>query len=369
MLWAPCFRQLWHCLLPAFHWYKTKHWETMETTSVDGQLFTAFFKVQQLNVVFKKMEMITQTIQVWPGFIIKPVTASSVYVTLGNKMDQMSRTPFETLEALAEAFQQSWLIQTFYNTWNLPIVRTATSLTWLFSHFTARIHVCTERYDCDPIIFTLMHKDDEIFNTLSCWDDYTYFFLFNRGPSSTLHGNTAQSFPRLPGRHPRNRCGPGHPGGGEHGGGGWRADAQSAGGAELRHPQRHGVRAGSYQDRQGELPHMVIEGPSGVLLSPLPTLWTAACSNLWRIHRCFYKTFQRASLDFCLCLCRARPTSFEALLFCSFHLCVISLFCLCLQGWPMNRQLRKGPQIFHRSSESRASLPRAGAAPSAGLPS
>lgn len=84
-----------------------------------------------------------------------------------------------------------------------------------------------------------------------------------------------------------------------------------------------------------------------------------------------YKTFQRASLDFCLCLRRVRPTSFfEAVLFCSFHWCVISfLFCLCLQGWPMNRQLRKGPQIFHRSvSESRASLPRAGVAPSPGLP-
>lgn len=67
---------------------------------------------------------------------------------------------------------------------------------------------------------------------------------------------------------------------------------------------------------------------------------------------------------------RVRPTSFEAVLFCSFHCCVISLFCLCLQGWPMNRQLRKGPQIFHRSvSESRASLPRAGVTPSSGLPS
>lgn len=67
---------------------------------------------------------------------------------------------------------------------------------------------------------------------------------------------------------------------------------------------------------------------------------------------------------------RVRPTSFEAVLFSSFHWCVISLFCLCLQGWPMNRQLRKGPQIFHRSvSESRASLPRAGVVPSPGLPS
>ncbi len=43
----------------------------METTSVDGQLFTAFFKVQQLNVVLKKMEMITSTIdqiQIMPDF-------------------------------------------------------------------------------------------------------------------------------------------------------------------------------------------------------------------------------------------------------------------------------------------------------------
>lgn len=52
-----------------------------------------------------------------------------------------------------------------------------------------------------------------------------------------------------------------------------------------------------------------------------------------------------------------------------FHWCVISLFCLCLQGWPMNRQLRKGPRIFHRSdSESKAPLPGAGAAPSPGPP-
>ena len=142
-----------------------------------------------------------------------------------------------------------------------------------------------------------------------------FCFVCIRGPSSTLHGNTAQSFPWLPGHHPRNRRGPGHPGGREHGGGGRGADAQSAGGPELRHPQWHGVRAGSYQDRQGELPHMVIEDASGALLPPLPTLWTAACSNLWRIHRCFYKTFQRASLDFCLCLGVLGQPSFEAVFF------------------------------------------------------
>lgn len=54
-----------------------------------------------------------------------------------------------------------------------------------------------------------------------------------------------------------------------------------------------------------------------------------------------------ASVSGLLSLSRlVRPTSFEAVLFCSFHWRVISLFCLCLQGWPMNRQLRKGPQIF-----------------------
>ena len=64
--------------------------------------------------------------------------------------------------------------------------------------------------------------------------------------------------------------------------------------------------------------------------------------------------------------CKANPLLRQY----SFHWCVISLFCLCLQGWPMNRQLRKGPQIFHRSvSESRASLPRAGVTPSPALPS
>lgn len=90
-----------------------------------------------------------------------------------------------------------------------------------------------------------------------------------RGPSSALHGDTAQPLPRLPGRHPGDRRGPGHPGEREHGGGGRGADAQSPGGPELRHPQRHGDGAGSYQDRQGELPHMVIEEP---LRAPLLTL-------------------------------------------------------------------------------------------------
>lgn len=132
--------------------------------------------------------------------------------------------------------------------------------------------------------------------------EISFFFLFTRGSAATLHDNTAQPFPRLPGHHPGNRRGPGHPGEWEHGGGGRRADAQPAGGPELWHPQRHGVSAGRYQDRQGELPHMVIEELSGPLLTPLPTLWTPACSNLWRIHRCFYQTFQWASLDFCVCL-------------------------------------------------------------------
>lgn len=80
-----------------------------------------------------------------------------------------------------------------------------------------------------------------------------------RYPRPQLHGNTAQPFPRLPRRDPGHRRGPGHPGGGEHGGGGRGADAQPAGSPELRHPQRHGVSAGSYQDRQGELSNLAIE--------------------------------------------------------------------------------------------------------------
>lgn len=70
-----------------------------------------------------------------------------------------------------------------------------------------------------------------------------------------------------------------------------------------------------------------------------------------------------ASLSGLLCLCQhVRPTSFFffSWQYCSvlFTGCVISVFCLCLQGWPMNRQLCKGPQIFHRPvSESRAYLP------------
>lgn len=169
-------------------------------------------------------------------------------------------------------------------------------LTWLHK----------KRFECGSVDgFILMHKPDWIFKTLPSLPSQIIgfiFFLFIRGPSSTLHGDTAQPFPRLPGHHPRNRRGPGHPGGREYGGGRWRADAQSAGGPELWHPQRHGVCAGSYQDWQGELPHMVIKDGSRALLTPpLPTLWTAACSNLWRIHRCFYETFQRASLDSCLC--------------------------------------------------------------------
>lgn len=58
--------------------------------------------------------------------------------------------------------------------------------------------------------------------------------------------------------------------------------------------------------------------------------------------------------------CKANLFFFFSWQYCSvlFTGCVISVFCLCLQGWPMNRQLCKGPQIFHRPvSESRAYLP------------
>lgn len=96
-------------------------------------------------------------------------------------------------------------------------------------------------------------------------------FFFIRRPFTNLCGNTAQPFPRLPGRHPGHRCGPGHPGEWEYGGGRGRADAQPAGGAELRHPERHGVYVSSHQDRQGELPDVVIKAPASSSSSSVPS--------------------------------------------------------------------------------------------------
>lgn len=52
------------------------------------------------------------------------------------------------------------------------------------------------------------------------------------------------------------------------------------------------------------------------------------------------KTLQQASLDFCLCFsAAAHPLLRLAVLF-------SPLFCLCLQGWPMNRQLHKGLSFY-----------------------
>lgn len=48
------------------------------------------------------------------------------------------------------------------------------------------------------------------------------------------------------------------------------------------------------------------------------------------------KTLQLASLDFC----HGGSSSSEASVLFS------PLFCLCLQGWPMNRQLHKGPSFY-----------------------
>lgn len=97
------------------------------------------------------------------------------------------------------------------------------------------------------------------------------FLLLVRGPSTNLYGNTAQPFPRLSGRHPGHRCGPGHPGEWEYGGRRGRADAQPAGGAELRHPERHGVHVSSHQNWQGELPDMVIKAPAASASSSVPS--------------------------------------------------------------------------------------------------
>lgn len=70
----------------------------------------------------------------------------------------------------------------------------------------------------------------------------------------------------------------------------------------------------------------------------------------------FNKTFQRASLDFMspLVARKAKPPLRRqqrcAAPFLTVSLvslcCVLSLFCLRLQGWPMNRQFRKGSLIF-----------------------
>lgn len=52
------------------------------------------------------------------------------------------------------------------------------------------------------------------------------------------------------------------------------------------------------------------------------------------------KRLQRASLDFCLSSSvAAHPLWRLAVLF-------APLFCLCLQGWPMNRQFHKGPSFY-----------------------
>lgn len=97
------------------------------------------------------------------------------------------------------------------------------------------------------------------------------FLLLVRGPSTNLYGNTTQPFPRLPGRHPRHRRGPGHPGEWEYGSGRGRADAQPARGAELWHPEWHGVHVSSHQDWQGELPDMVIKAPASSSSPSVPS--------------------------------------------------------------------------------------------------
>lgn len=181
------------------------------------------------------------------------------------------------------------------------------------------------------------------------------FLLLVRGPSTNLHGNTAQPFPGLPGRHPGHRRGPGHPGGWEHGGGRGRADAQPAGGAELRHPERHGVHVSSHQDWQGELPDVVIKAPASSASSSVPSelLPALACEG-------FLDAFKETSASvsgLLPLLQRGGSSSLEAC--CALRSFILSvssrlaheqtipqgslvLFCVSVGGWQPSQHIAEG---------------------------
>lgn len=73
---------------------------------------------------------------------------------------------------------------------------------------------------------------------------------------------------------------------------------------------------------------------------PLPLQCTLNCCLLWPVKDSWMllKTLQRASLDFCF--------SAPALPLLRLAVLCFPLSCLCLQGWPMNRQLHEG-RSFH----------------------
>lgn len=101
---------------------------------------------------------------------------------------------------------------------------------------------------------------------------------------------------------------------------------------------------------------MVIEDPSRVgpggalrtICSPLRSEPPPALICEGGLLKCFYQTFQRASLNFCASQ-HVRPNLFSGSILIFSGVFLSFWICLCLQGWPMNRQLCKGPKTFHRS--------------------